>query len=1483
MVVAGSAALPPPPLLLLVALCSGLPLAATEPTAQASSRSSGAKVCSEEVLRSVCDRAAAGNRLPVDCDVCAGQHQHLLRRAGCSGADVAAWCNAPAGAAAAVVSVCKVELLWQRITTAGHNSCPGNAVPCASGVASTRASMSRAAALGFTVMRFGASGFWPPDQKLFVDESTRPQFLAALDSVFDDAKALGVRLIPSLQWNHWAFADVCNGTLGGDMMRDPDSCAQRGSQQFISTVVGRYSGAGSQYRDVVYAWELGNELNLLVDIDHANQTVGCAPLLGTPQHRTSADNFSTADLVSYQSAVAGWVRRAAAPHAVLISSGHAIPRPAAKHLAHSYHKRQTDWTKDTEGELVEVLQLFHTGLDLISVHIYPGPAACVADPSSAKCENYRFGQPPRYLLQVAAKAAEASGKALYLGEFGLSLPDRRDPSSPIYNFTEQMLGAAQNAGAMLATIWAWEDSNQVQTYGLFPANETDRNDARTIRALQAAAVTPQPPMTLTSCTARSLQQLELCARRVSGPNPGALTIEGTIACSPLSAQDTNHGCLDLRRPSQGVQTVPSLWVAGAAVGAKLFRSNYSHPVLSVGGSSPLLITGLTLEDTPWLPGTPHGASCFPRLAPPYQTQPMVKIYRASSVVFRNVSFIRGFHIAVSIVDSHSVVFSDNLWLESNTFGVSAWANPEGYATDVHFFGNRFMNGQNNAIIGTLSNSILQGNEFVHNHHIACFNASGGQLDILQPPRPNHNLTLSANRVVDGSIDGGDGDWQDKSTYAFEINPGIHAYLLHNDAVNNSGWSIFPNNKGPPESDWKPQETLGGANVTLEANRLCSQCLCGPHFPSLCKPGKTFTVCGARPRMEGSGDYCNTTEAAWLHRASPKRGCEAQQVSPGSVCGVTDCAPPVRPRGSWVTPFGGVVARDCELSWWVADLDPKSVRVLRKFVVSDVPPPIPVPGSLRGQGGVGKTQIDGVPSITDGGEVLALWANGYGVLDVMMVASEETSFDTGPPPGPGPLRISKVYVDGNDVRRAVFVDTPSPTFSWELDCRSKGAPADAASVACPRGTAQGLHRLQIFSARTKTLVVDSGVIDGPVPSLTLRHQGLKLLKASTRYTFELSVWAFRDKGQSHSGAAHVTAHGQFHTALFSPAEWSAEWISGGTMLRSSPFSAKKNMISASLLASGIGCFSLTINGQNVDTAYPTSRMDPGFSTAPRARLLYRAYDVLPLLNGSDGSGGGSGNSTAAYFVIGVRLGFCKYGFLYNECEGAHAAHAKCRAISLQLTMSYADGSKQTVQTNTNANGSSDDVAWTATTTANPTRYTHLYHGEIFDARLEQPGWDTFANAADTTAWQPAIAYPNPEKSRLDVLSLHKFPPMGVATVVAPVKSWMVADNTSTRLLRRVFDFGNNYAGVTEVAVTGGAPGAILTMRHTEIADDDDGRTGPVVNSFYIQNGKNCFDRVLIDGNCANQTDQLVLGTGASSSTSQPQLLLIEAFTCLVKWH
>ena len=30
-----------------------------------------------------------------------------------------------------------------------------------------------------------------------------------------------------------------------------------------------------------------------------------------------------------------------------------------------------------------------------------------------------------------------------------------------------------------------------------------------------------------------------------------------------------------------------------------------------------------------------------------------------------------------------------------------------------------------------------------------------------------------------------------STYVFEMNSGIHVFLLHNDVRNHSGWSIYP--------------------------------------------------------------------------------------------------------------------------------------------------------------------------------------------------------------------------------------------------------------------------------------------------------------------------------------------------------------------------------------------------------------------------------------------------------------------------------------------------------------------------------------------------------------------------------------------------------------------------------------------------------------------------------------------------------------------
>ena len=83
------------------------------------------------------------------------------------------------------------------------------------------------------------------------------------------------------------------------------------------------------------------------------------------------------------------------------------------------------------------------------------------------------------------------------------------------------------------------------------------------------------------------------------------------------------------------------------------------------------------------------------------------------------------------------------------------------------------------------------------------------------------------------------------------------------------------------------------------------------------------------------------------------------------------------------------------------------------------------------------------------------------------------------------------------------------------------------------------------------------------------------------------------------------------------------------------------------------------------------------------------------------------------AVGFRLGMCKYGYLGSFCDGAHGATAACRAAVLQLNVKFTDGTGQNVSTEA-ASGQ-----WTGTTSANPVTYTHLFNGETFDARLEEP--------------------------------------------------------------------------------------------------------------------------------------------------------------------
>lgn len=115
--------------------------------------------------------------------------------------------------------------------------------------------------------------------------------------------------------------------------------------------------------------QVGNEYNLLADLNLTQQQPLICTRCGTPQRRTRADNFSTPMLVQLQRDITA-VIRAADKLGRPISSGCSIPRPQAWHLMQSYHQPRRDWTADTRAQFQQMLLMVNDAFDVVNVHYY---------------------------------------------------------------------------------------------------------------------------------------------------------------------------------------------------------------------------------------------------------------------------------------------------------------------------------------------------------------------------------------------------------------------------------------------------------------------------------------------------------------------------------------------------------------------------------------------------------------------------------------------------------------------------------------------------------------------------------------------------------------------------------------------------------------------------------------------------------------------------------------------------------------------------------------------------------------------------------------------------------------------------------------------------------------------------------------------------------------------------------------------------------
>jgi alpha-L-rhamnosidase len=326
-----------------------------------------------------------------------------------------------------------------------------------------------------------------------------------------------------------------------------------------------------------------------------------------------------------------------------------------------------------------------------------------------------------------------------------------------------------------------------------------------------------------------------------------------------------------------------------------------------------------------------------------------------------------------------------------------------------------------------------------------------------------------------------------------------------------------------------------------------------------------------------------------------------------------------------------------------------------------------------------------------------------------------------------------------------IDVTQPRFAWVLEHSERGEVQSAYQVLVATSAEKLDHDEGDAWESTKATSDDSTQVV---------YAG-KPLESGHRYYWKVRYWDKGDHASAYSSPAW------FETGLFSRDEWKGQWIGGATQLRTrcgwpGPVARARAYIA------GVGYYELRINGVRVGS----SVLDPAWTTYDK-RVLYATYDVTPYVrNGAN--------------VIGVMLGQGWFG---------------SRALLFQLDVELANGSHVEVVS---------DTTWKAKN--GPIVSDSLYNGEVYDARLETPGWDRID--FDDSSWSAAKTVPGPK----GVISAEMMPPIRNVDTLVPLSMRTPKPGVY------VYDMGQNMSGWAELRVRG-PRGAAVKMRFAELADDD----------------------------------------------------------------
>ncbi|MEP0842238.1 MAG: family 78 glycoside hydrolase catalytic domain [Phycisphaerae bacterium] len=258
-----------------------------------------------------------------------------------------------------------------------------------------------------------------------------------------------------------------------------------------------------------------------------------------------------------------------------------------------------------------------------------------------------------------------------------------------------------------------------------------------------------------------------------------------------------------------------------------------------------------------------------------------------------------------------------------------------------------------------------------------------------------------------------------------------------------------------------------------------------------------------------------------------------------------------------------------------------------------------------------------------------------------------------------------------------------------------------------------------------------------------------------------------------------------------------FLSPAPLLRKS-FHVAKEIARARVYLSGIGWSELYLNGVKVGDRV----LDPAATDYPR-RVFYVTHDVTAMLQPGEN-------------VLGVILG----NGWYSEPPGPN--YGDSPRLRLQMNLAYADGSGAAIVA---------DESWKTAT--GPIIGNDMYHGEVYDARLERPGWDR--PGFDDSNWTAARSVAAPG----GVMQSQMMPPMRVTATIRPVRLTNPARGVYVYHLPQLF------GGWVRFRVKGPA-GAKISL---ELAQRLDPRTGMIDNHRHPE--PKCTDYYILKGDPAGE--------------------------------